>query len=189
MGCLRVFFRRLLATTGSLMVLGGCAPGVPEWPPLQTVDHVDLSRYVGTWYEIARYPHRFQKGCVASRADYALRDDGRIDVLNQCRKDGFGGPLKTVSGTARVVDAVTNAKLEVTFFWPFWGSYWIIDLDPDYRWAIVGHPSRDYLWILSRTPDLDVATYQALIARLPAKGYAPERLLRAHPPAASASTP
>jgi len=83
-----------------------------------------------------------------------------------------------VTGTARVVDATTNARLEVSFFRPFWGDYWIIDLDPGYRWAVVGHPSRNYLWILSRTPTLDEAVYQQLLAGLPAKGYDPVRLQR-----------
>jgi apolipoprotein D and lipocalin family protein len=147
-------------------------------PPLQTVAKVDLQRYVGTWYEIASYPHRFQQGCVASRAVYTLQDDGQIAVRNECRQETLDGPLKSVEGKARVVDPGSNARLEVTFFWPFWGAYWIIDLDPDYRWAVVGHPSRNYLWILSRTRTLDASLYQQIVARLPARGYDPARLNR-----------
>ena len=166
----------LALAAGMLAALTGCAPSGRGLPPLQTVAKVDLQRYAGTWYEIASYPHRFQAGCVATRAVYTLREDGLVDVSNECRKDALDGPRKSITGKARVIDAATNAKLEVSFFWPFWGGYWIIDLDPDYRWAVVGHPSRDYLWILSRTRTLDEALYQQLLARLPARGYDPARL-------------
>jgi apolipoprotein D and lipocalin family protein len=177
MGCFRIC-RWISGVAGFLAMLAGCAPSGPGLPPLHTVAQVDLPRYMGTWYEIASYPHRFQKGCVASRADYRLLADGKVEVVNQCREERLDGPLKSVTGTARVVDATTNARLEVSFFRPFWGDYWIIDLDPGYRWAMVGHPSRDYLWILSRTPTLDETVYQQLLAGLPAKGYDQARLRR-----------
>jgi apolipoprotein D and lipocalin family protein len=163
---------------GGLTLLAGCVPAGQGLPPLQTVVHVDLQRYSGTWYEIASYPHRFQKGCVASRAHYELRADGQVGIVNQCRQERLDGELRTVSGTARVTDPVSNARLEVSFFRPFWGAYWIIALDADYRWAVVGHPSREYLWILSRTPVLDDAVYRQLVAGLPAQGYDPARLQR-----------
>lgn len=163
---------------GMMALLAGCAPSGQGLPPLQTVSRVDLPRYVGTWYEIASYPHRFQRGCVASRAVYTLRDDGTLGVTNECRQDTLDGPLRGVTGRARVADPVTGAKLKVSFFRPFWGDYWIIDLDADYRWAVVGHPSRKYLWILSRTRALDEALYQQILARLPAQGYDPARLLK-----------
>ena len=163
---------------GCLAVLAGCTPSGQGLPPLQSVARVDLPRYVGTWYEIASYPHRFQRGCVASRAEYALRDDGQVSVRNECRQGSLDGPFKSVEGRARVVDPVSNARLAVTFFWPFWGDYWIIDLDPDYQWAVVGHPSRNYLWILSRSRSLDEALYQRIVAGLPARGYDPLRLQR-----------
>lgn len=171
---------RVLA--GSLTLLAGCAPSGQHLPPLKTVPHVDLQKYTGTWYEIARYPHSFQKGCVDSRADYELRDDGRIGVVNQCRRDTPAREVRRVSGTARVVDNVSNARLQVSFFWPFWGEYWIIDLDSDYRWAVVGHPSRNYLWILSRTPKMEEAVYRELVSRLPAQGYDPLKLQRTYQP-------
>jgi len=177
MGCFRSC-RWTRGVAGFIAILAGCAPSGPGLPPLLTVARVDLPRYMGTWYEIASYPHRFQKGCVASRADYELQADGQVKVVNQCRQERLDGPTKSVTGTARVVDATTNARLEVSFFRPFWGDYWIIDLDPGYRWAVVGHPSRSYLWILSRTPTLDEAVYQQLLAGLPAKGYDPVRLQR-----------
>lgn len=162
----------------ALLLVAGCAPRGPALPPLKTVAHVDLQRYAGTWYEIASYPNRFQKGCVATRADYRLLDDGRIEVLNQCRQETLDGVLRSARGLARVADPAGSARLEVSFFRPFWGDYWVIGLDPDYRWAVIGHPERKYLWILSRTPTLDEALYQRLLEELPAKGYDPQRLRR-----------
>ena len=107
-----------------------------------------------------------------------VRDDGRIDVLNRCRKHTLDGPEDVSHGQARVVDRATNAKLEVSFFRPFWGPYWIIVLDPDYQYAVVGHPSRDYLWILSRTPQMAEALYAELVAKVRAMGYDDTRLRR-----------
>lgn len=142
-----------------------------DLPELQTVKSVDLNRYVGKWYEIASFYQRFQKGCVASTALYSLREDGDIDVLNECRLKTFDGKLKKAKGKARVVDTITNAKLKVSFFWPFWGKYWIIDLGENYEYAVVGHPSRDYLWILSRTPTLDENVLSGILERLKSQHY------------------
>lgn len=100
--------------------------------PPEVVSFVDLSRYVGQWYEIARFPHWFQEGCVGSRAAYSLRADGRISVLNECHEGFFSGKIKNAKGKARIVDKKTNAKLKISFFWPFSGDYWIIDLGKDY---------------------------------------------------------
>lgn len=157
--------------------LFGCAGPDRALPPLQTVPGVDLQRYAGNWYEIARLPHRFQKGCYASRAVYTLQEDGLITVYNECRKDAADGPVKSVQGKARVVDRQTNAKLEVSFFWPFWGDYWIIDLDADYQWAVVGHPNRRYLWILSRQTTLDEEILRGIRTRLQQQGYDLQDLL------------
>lgn len=144
--------------------------------PLATVPEVQLPRYLGTWYEIASFPQSFQKDCTASTATYTLRADGDVDVLNRCRKGSLDGEERSASGVARVVDRQTNAKLEVSFFRPFWGDYWIIDLGASYEFAVVGHPSRDYLWILSRQPTMEPPVYQAIIDRLRAQGYEVERL-------------
>lgn len=164
--------KKLLAlATAAISVLSACVPPARDLPPLTTVAHVDLQRYAGAWFEIARFPHRFQKGCVASRAVYTLRDDGLIGVYNECRKGGYDGPVKSVQGRARVVDRETNAKLEVSFFGPFWGDYWIIDLDPEYRWAVVGHPSRRYLWILAREQELSPVVLKGIRGRLEGQGY------------------
>jgi len=154
------------------------APSRAAEKPLEVVDSVDLDRYLGRWYEIASYPAWFQKNCTAVTADYALREDGLIEVINSCCKGTLDGKLKQAKGRAKVVDATSNAKLKVSFFRPFWGPYWIIDLDPDYQWAVVGAPSRKYLWILSRTPQMDKAVYDEIVASLPDRGYDPGRLKR-----------
>jgi len=144
--------------------------------PLVVVSYVDLQRYLGTWYEIATIPHFFQKGCVAVTAEYSLRTDGDIAVVNRCRKGTLDGPVKTATGKAWVVDKATNAKLKVRFFWPFSGDYWIIELDVDYQWAVVGAPDRDYLWILCRAPRMDEVLYSELLAKAAAKGFDVSRL-------------
>ena len=145
-------------------------------PPLETVESVELERYLGTWYEIASYPQWFQKGCTATTANYTLREDGLIEVLNQCRRGSLDAPVDEAVGLARVSNVSTNAELEVSFFRPFWGDYWIIDLDSDYQYAVVGDPGRDYLWILSRTPAMERMLFVEVLARIEAKGYEISRL-------------
>jgi apolipoprotein D and lipocalin family protein len=144
--------------------------------PLEVVPRVDVARYLGTWYEIATIPQRFQKGCVGVTAHYSLRPNGDIDVVNVCRQGALDGRERSVRGKAWVVDKKTNAKLKVRFFWPFAGAYWIIELDQDYQWAVVGHPERNYLWILCRTPQMDGTLYDELIRRIAAKGYDTARI-------------
>lgn len=146
-------------------------------PPLDVVPFVDINRYAGQWYEISRYPHRFQEGCVGSRATYTLRNDGKIAVLNECFEGSFTGKLRNAKGTAKVVDTESNAKLKVSFFWPFYGDYWIIDLGKEYEYAVVGHPDRTYLWILSRKKKMDETVYQDILARLTAQGYDTAKLI------------
>ena len=171
--------RYLLAGLALTIALSGCSKTTTErlqLPPLEAVSQVERERYVGTWYEIASYPQRFQEGCTGTSTTYTLRSDGEIDVLNKCRKGALDGPEDIAEGRARIVDRTSNAKLEVSFFGPFWGDYWIIDLGPDYEYAVVGHPSRDYLWILSRTPTLDAEVYQGILTRLEEMGYPLEPL-------------
>lgn len=130
------------------------------------------------WYEIARLPNRFQRDCASdTSATYTLRPDGKITVLNQCRQSD--GRVKSATGTARLAGGKEpNSKLRVTFFWPFYGNYWIIDLEPDYRWAVVGEPDRKYFWILSREPQLDEALYSQIVERARNQGYDLGPLLR-----------
>ena len=143
---------------------------------LRVVSHVDLSRYLGKWYEIARYPNRFERDCASDvTASYAAQSDGRIEVVNVCSRND--GKQKTARGKAKIVDPATNAKLKVTFFWPFYGDYWIIALGPEYNYAVIGEPGRKYLWILSRTPGLDGALYASIQRQISAAGYDPAKLV------------
>jgi len=149
--------------------------------PLTTVQQVELSRYIGLWYEIAKIPNRFQKKCAGNTtAKYELREDGRIDVINSCvTADGKNNRIK---GVARIVDAATNAKLQVSFvsllgLRLFWGDYWIIGLGDNYEYAVIGHPQRKYGWILSRTPQLEPTTLATIHALLREKGYNPDEFV------------
>lgn len=163
----------------------------------RTVESVDLGRYTGRWYEIARFPNDFQSQCVRDvTAIYQSRDDGRIDVINRCRT--AHGEMDEAVGVARVADPATRAKLEVRFapaflsFLPFvWGDYWVLALDPEYRWAVVGTPDRSYLWILARAPELSDADYRAALAAASGQGFDVARVVRTQhepPPAASGAT-
>jgi apolipoprotein D and lipocalin family protein len=152
-------------------------PAQAELAPLKTVAAVDVPRYMGTWHEVAKYPNWFQKKCASStQATYSLQADGRVQVLNRCKTDK--GEWSEALGAARQIGGPASAQLKVRFapawlsFIPMvWGDYWIIDLDPDYQWVVVSEPKREYLWILSRTPQLPAATYQALLAKLDKLGF------------------
>jgi apolipoprotein D and lipocalin family protein len=149
-----------------------------EVDPLPVVPFVDLKRYSGEWFEVARLPNSFQQGCVGSKAIYTLRDDGKITVLNQCYDKSLSGRLREATGSAWVVDEKTNAKLKVSFFWPFTGDYWIIDLGKDYEYAVIGHPKRQYLWILSRTKTMTEGVYESILDRLKVAGYDTSKLIK-----------
>lgn len=158
----------------SLALLSACASS--SHSPLPTVQSVDLNRYSGTWYEIAMLPNRFQAMCVAdTRALY--RPDGEaVSVTNQCRT--VDGKTEQAEGVAKVVEGSQGAKLRVSFFRPFYGDYWVLELDPDYRWALVGEPSRKYAWILARDTSLDPATLERLLARAEALGFDRQAFVR-----------
>lgn len=151
---------------------------------VKTVPSVDIIRYAGKWYEIAKYPNRFQKQCVANTtAVYKLTGNGNIDVINSCQTQD--GKIDEATGKGKIADKKTYSKLKVRFapgylsFLPFvWADYWIIDLDPNYQYAVVGTPSRDYLWILSRTPELDENTYQEILNRVKEQGFDPNKLVK-----------
>jgi len=138
---------------------------------LETVPYVDLNKYAGKWYEIASFPQRFQKGCYCTTAEYTWSKKGYVIVENRCNKDSVSGKLSSIKGKAFVEKNSGNAKLKVQFFWPFKGKYWIIDLADDYSYAVVSHPNKNYLWILSRTPKMDETIYQQIISRLNDKGF------------------
>ena len=147
-------------------------------PPI-TVKYVDLKKYVGLWYEVAKIPNSFQVQCIKNTtAKYTLTEDGEIKVTNSCIDED--GEVDDASGVVRVVDKKSNAKLEVSFVsflgWrPFWGDYWIIGLDENYQWAIVGTPNRKYGWVLSRTPNLDNTTLDKIFGIIKDQGYDPKK--------------
>ena len=152
--------------------------------PLETVAAVDLKRYGGKWFEIARYPNKFQKQCVGNTtATYNFQANGEIEVLNQCvKKDGTTIDAR---GKGRLADNANNAKLQVRFapgilsFLPnVWGDYWIIDLDDQYNYAAIGDPKREYFWILSRQPEISDAVYQNILRRVEAKGFNPGKVVK-----------
>lgn len=137
--------------------------------PVASVAKVDLSRYAGKWYEVASFPMFFQRQCIGdTTADYALTEDGAVSVTNRCRTDsGFD----EATGKASVVEGSDNARLKVSFFWPFRADYWVIGLDADYRWAVVGNPNRKYLWVLSRTPQLPADILASALKAAADQGY------------------
>jgi apolipoprotein D and lipocalin family protein len=141
-----------------------------QWEPLEVATNVDLQKYSGEWFEIARLPISFQKDCYAAKASYSIKDDGTIKVVNTC--------LNKVTGESRSVEAVAwpkdpsdNARLKVQFFWPFTSDYNIIEVDPDYQYALVGTESRNHLWLLSRKPELDLDVTKSLIEKATSQGF------------------
>jgi apolipoprotein D and lipocalin family protein len=152
--------------------VSGCS-SVPKnsSPELKTVPFVDIERYLGKWYEIARYPHSFEEGCYGSTAFYEKISNDEIKVTNQCREDDPDGELNEAVGKAFVADKNSNAKLKVQFFWPFKGDYWIINLDDNYQHAMVSEPDRQFLWILSRNPKMNPMVLEKLKENLVKKGF------------------
>ena len=143
---------------------------------LPTVSSVDLARYLGRWYEIARFDHRFERGCSDVEAFYTLREDGMIGVVNRCHLHAENR-TKEANGRAYIVDETSNAKLKVTFFWPFYGNYWIIDLAEDYRYAVVSEPSKEYFWILSRTPKMAQEDLDHILSSASTLGFDTSKLI------------
>jgi apolipoprotein D and lipocalin family protein len=163
-----------LALLGLFVGLAGCA----SHRPLQTVPHVDLNRYMGDWRVIANIPYWAEKDCVDSIESYALRPDGKIANTFRFRKKTFEAPQQRLDFVGRVVNPETNAEWRIHFAPLISAGYFIIDLDPQYRWAVVGHPSRDYGWVLARGRTLPAATYQGILQRLAAQGYDPARFVK-----------
>lgn len=136
----------------------------------QPAKAVEMKRYLGLWYELARYENRFETDCEGVTADYSLRSDGMVRVVNTCRK-GVKGARKVAEGRANIVPDSSNAKLKVSFFGPLYGDYWVLDHAPDYAWSIVGEPSGRYLWILTRTPKLSDHTRRMLVSKARSLGF------------------
>lgn len=160
-----------LATT---LLLAGCTqPPVnrDSARPLNAAASVDVQRYLGLWYEIARFPNEFEENCVDVTATYGLNANRTLSVLNSCGGQGANGAARTAEGVARIVDGRTNAKLAVSFFWPFEGDYWILAVADDYSWSLVGEPSGRYLWILARAPRISKELSTELVQKLDTLGY------------------
>jgi len=145
-------------------------------PPPAVVASVDLKFFIGTWYEIASYPHPKEKNCVAGKATYELKPDGKLTVLNECRKNSLHGKFKVAMATLWAPDKEITGKLKVQYQWPFSGDYWIIDLGDFYDYAVISVPDRKYLWILSRYPHMEPAEYEAIVSRLEKRGFSRELL-------------
>lgn len=173
--------KNLLLASAAVAVTGIAAYALTRrknYPPLSVHPYVNLERYVGEWYEIARLPTWFERKCYGgTKATYTRRTDGKINVLNTCREGSLNGKIRAVRGKATVADKTTQAKLNVQFFWPFQGNYWIIEVGDNYQYALVGEPSRKYLWILSRTPQLDLFTVERLISRAQSLCFDTQKLL------------
>lgn len=147
---------------------------IPSFAPAsaqQTVSQLDLARYMGDWYEIGSIPVRFQKDCVGTLVHYKLRDDGKVEVINTCKINALDGRLNEAKGKAWIPDPSLPGRLKVMFFWPFRGDYWILEVGKDYEYAVVGHPKMQYLWILSRKPEMEEGLYQGILKRCADWGY------------------
>jgi apolipoprotein D and lipocalin family protein len=162
----------------SLLFLSSASPALAkgDYPPLDTAENVNLEHYLGKWYEIARLPLFFEKGCVGSMAEYLALDNGKIRVINTCHKNSCSGKLKVANGIARVVNRTDNSKLKVSFFWPLEGDYWILKLGKDYEYAVVGSPDRKSLWILSRDASMNNELVDDIKAEFADKGFNTEAL-------------
>jgi len=143
------------------------------------VKELDIQKYLGTWYEIARYDHRFERGLIGVTANYSMRHDGKIKVLNSGYKNSFDGKFSQAVGKAKIPDPINNpAKLKVSFFLFFYGDYFVMELDKDYQWAVIGSSSEKYLWILSRKPQMEKDLYKTLIDKLQKRGYDVSQLIK-----------
>lgn len=180
----RRLLNHIFFALGGLTMMGAAQANSPGLAPLQAIENLDAQRYMGRWYEIAKFPNRFQTHCFSdTRADYRLLNTGRVEVINQCKT--ASGQMDVAKGSARFVGPEGSPKFEVRFapewmeFVPMvWGKYWVIDLDKDYTLAAVSEPKREFLWILSRTPVLDEKRWNALLARLEAMGLSIGKLER-----------
>jgi lipocalin len=157
------------------IVTGGCQNKKSEEMNTSTVKELDLQRYLGTWYEIARFDHRFERGLVGVTATYSMRDDGKIRVLNQGYKNALDGELSVAEGKAKLTNE--PGKLKVSFFWIFYAHYFVMELDDNYQWALIGSKSDKYLWILSRAPKLDEHVKNLILEKAKNRGYDTAKLI------------
>ena len=172
----KVYLSLIIAT---LILLSSCNNNAKtQSVKMKTVEKVDLNRYMGEWYEIARFNHSFEKGLVGVTATYTLKGNGKIDVLNQGYKDSLNGKLKRAKGFAKIPNPNEPGRLKVYFFWPFGGEYLILDLDENYQNVLIGTSSKKYMWILSRTPHVNDLTYNKLIEKANSLGFDTSKLIK-----------
>lgn len=170
--------RITIAATAAIITIGlltACST-MPKSQPLQTVDFVDLPRFMGDWYVIANIPYFAERDCVGSVESYRLMPNGKIDTVFTAKKPDFDGKDVKVRTLGIVVNHETNAEWRVQPIWPIRIAYLVIDLSPDYQYTVIGHPSRNYAWILARTPTLSDDTYRAILDRMARQGYDSDRL-------------
>lgn len=160
-----------------ILIISACANS-KSMVNTETVKTFEIEKFLGEWYEIARYPHSFEKDLVGVTATYSMREDGKIKVLNQGYKNSLKGELKQAEGKAKIPNKNDPSKLKVSFFWFFYADYLVMELDEEnYQWAIIGSSSPNYLWILSRTPQIDMETYKELLQKIEKRGYDTNKLL------------
>lgn len=147
-----------------------------------TVPELDLNKYAGTWYEIARFPHSFEKGLVGVTATYNLKENGQIEVINQGYKNTLDGELSKAIGKAKRPNDNEPGKLKVAFFWIFYAEYNVLELDENYQYALIGSSNSKYLWILSRTPQMDKHVYESLVENAKKRGYNVNKLIKVKQP-------
>ncbi len=167
---LKIF--KLLIITSFVLLFTACSS---KNPPLQTVEKVELNKYLGTWYEIARFEHFFERDCKNVTANYSMIDVETIKVINRCTKIQTNEKKEAI-GRAYAIDE-SNSKLKVSFFRPFYGDYWVLMLDENYKYAVVGTPSREYLWILARDSKLDEKIKNEILQKLPSLGFDSSKLI------------
>jgi apolipoprotein D and lipocalin family protein len=164
-------FLLLLAILLVLFTTTGCAQSFRK-RMLNNLQQVDINRYTGKWYEIARFPHRFERGLVGVTATYNLKPDGKIEVINQGFQDSLNGPLRTAVGKAKIVSKEGKGHLKVSFFWIFYADYFILALDQEnYNYALIGSSTPDFLWVLSRTPKIEPELLDKILKRAEELGY------------------
>lgn len=161
----------------SLAFFSLCSTAMPQKVDNSTIASFDLNRYLGRWYEVARYDHSFERGLVGCTADYSLRDDGKIKVLNSGYINTLHGDYTESIGKAKARKNGTPGQLQVSFFGPFYGDYDILELAPDYSYSVVGSNNPKYLWILSRTPQLSPVTKDKILRNLRQRGYDTSKLI------------
>jgi apolipoprotein D and lipocalin family protein len=161
----------------ALLVLSGCATTATK-PPLKTVDHVDLGRFMGDWYVIGTIPWFVEKNNVGTMDLYRMRPDSRVAITYAFHKKQLNAPRKEMHAVGTILDKASNARWGVQFLWPFQAPYLVIDLAPDYSTTIIGYPSRDLIWIMARTPVLPEKTYRSLLQKAADQGYDINRIVK-----------